>query len=93
MRRISISNKVVDLISVQQGTLGNFSDLQIDSCGITDRSDHLTPILICPLSNVWWQIKIYIGNKHFVLSSFSPSSFPWEIDYYVHFRNKKKINF
>ncbi|XP_023608313.1 contactin-associated protein-like 4 isoform X7 [Myotis lucifugus] len=37
MRRISISNKVVDLISVQQGTLGNFSDLQIDSCGITDR--------------------------------------------------------
>ncbi|XP_027475963.1 contactin-associated protein-like 4 isoform X4 [Zalophus californianus] len=37
MRLISISNKVVDLISVQQGSLGNFSDLQIDSCGITDR--------------------------------------------------------
>uniref|UniRef100_A0A671EK37 Contactin associated protein family member 4 n=1 Tax=Rhinolophus ferrumequinum TaxID=59479 RepID=A0A671EK37_RHIFE len=37
MRRISISNKMVDLISVQQGSLGNFSDLQIDSCGITDR--------------------------------------------------------
>ncbi|XP_049720896.1 contactin-associated protein-like 4 isoform X6 [Elephas maximus indicus] len=37
MRLISISNKVVDLISVQQGALGNFSDLQIDSCGITDR--------------------------------------------------------
>ncbi|XP_012496971.1 PREDICTED: contactin-associated protein-like 4 [Propithecus coquereli] len=37
MRLISISNKVVDLISVQQGSLGNFSDLQIDSCGISDR--------------------------------------------------------
>lgn len=37
MRLISISHKVVDLISVQQGSLGNFSDLQIDSCGITDR--------------------------------------------------------
>ncbi|XP_062966469.1 contactin-associated protein-like 4 isoform X6 [Cynocephalus volans] len=37
MRLISISNKVVDLISVQQGALGNFSDLQIDSCGISDR--------------------------------------------------------
>ncbi|XP_045652186.1 contactin-associated protein-like 4 isoform X5 [Ursus americanus] len=37
MRLISISNKAVDLISVQQGSLGNFSDLQIDSCGITDR--------------------------------------------------------
>uniref|UniRef100_A0A673UCQ4 Contactin associated protein family member 4 n=1 Tax=Suricata suricatta TaxID=37032 RepID=A0A673UCQ4_SURSU len=37
MRLISISDKVVDLISVQQGSLGNFSDLQIDSCGITDR--------------------------------------------------------
>uniref|UniRef100_A0A8D2DAT6 Contactin associated protein family member 4 n=1 Tax=Sciurus vulgaris TaxID=55149 RepID=A0A8D2DAT6_SCIVU len=37
MRLISISNEVVDLISVQQGSLGNFSDLQIDSCGISDR--------------------------------------------------------
>ncbi|XP_077610169.1 contactin-associated protein-like 4 isoform X2 [Crocuta crocuta] len=37
MRLISISDKLVDLISVQQGSLGNFSDLQIDSCGITDR--------------------------------------------------------
>uniref|UniRef100_A0A8C5VRK9 Contactin associated protein family member 4 n=1 Tax=Microcebus murinus TaxID=30608 RepID=A0A8C5VRK9_MICMU len=37
MRLISINNKVVDLISVQQGSLGNFSDLQIDSCGISDR--------------------------------------------------------
>lgn len=37
MRHISVGNKVVDLISLQQGTLGNFSDLQIDSCGITDR--------------------------------------------------------
>ncbi|XP_060506080.1 contactin-associated protein-like 4 isoform X2 [Panthera onca] len=37
MRLLSVSDKVVDLISVQQGSLGNFSDLQIDSCGITDR--------------------------------------------------------
>uniref|UniRef100_A0A8C6QD47 Contactin associated protein-like 4 n=1 Tax=Nannospalax galili TaxID=1026970 RepID=A0A8C6QD47_NANGA len=37
MRLISISNKMVDLIAVQQGSLGNFSDLQIDSCGISDR--------------------------------------------------------
>ncbi|KAM5263189.1 contactin-associated protein-like 4 isoform 2-T2 [Ctenodactylus gundi] len=37
MRLISIGKEVVDLISVQQGTLGNFSDLQIDSCGISDR--------------------------------------------------------
>ncbi|XP_063468483.1 contactin-associated protein-like 4 isoform X4 [Symphalangus syndactylus] len=37
MRLISISGKVVDLISVQQGAFGNFSDLQIDSCGISDR--------------------------------------------------------
>uniref|UniRef100_A0A8C0DAU2 Contactin associated protein family member 4 n=1 Tax=Balaenoptera musculus TaxID=9771 RepID=A0A8C0DAU2_BALMU len=37
MRLISISHKMVDLISVQQESLGNFSNLQIDSCGITDR--------------------------------------------------------
>ncbi|XP_050000114.1 contactin-associated protein-like 4 isoform X6 [Alexandromys fortis] len=37
MRLISINNKMVDLIAVQQGSLGNFSDLQIDSCGISDR--------------------------------------------------------
>nr|XP_017523409.2 contactin-associated protein-like 4 isoform X3 [Manis javanica] len=37
MRLISTSNKEVDLISVQHGSVGNFSDLQIDSCGITDR--------------------------------------------------------
>ncbi|XP_023565125.1 contactin-associated protein-like 4 isoform X5 [Octodon degus] len=37
MRLISIGNEVVDLIAVQQGSLGNFSDLQIDSCGISDR--------------------------------------------------------
>ncbi|GAB5582496.1 contactin-associated protein-like 4 isoform X1 [Prionailurus iriomotensis] len=43
MRLISVSNKVVDLISVQQGSLGNFSDLQIDSCGITDRANKKEP--------------------------------------------------
>ncbi|XP_039712473.1 contactin-associated protein-like 3 [Pteropus medius] len=37
LRLISIGDKVVDPISVQQGTLGSFHDLQIDSCGLTDR--------------------------------------------------------
>ncbi|XP_044517258.1 contactin-associated protein-like 4 isoform X5 [Gracilinanus agilis] len=37
MRHISISNKVVDLILVQQSIFGNFSDLQIDLCGLIDR--------------------------------------------------------
>ncbi|NXF54295.1 CNTP4 protein, partial [Oceanites oceanicus] len=37
MRLISIGNKAVDLISVQQNVFGNFSDLQIDLCGIIDR--------------------------------------------------------
>uniref|UniRef100_A0A8B9GJH8 Contactin-associated protein-like 4 n=1 Tax=Amazona collaria TaxID=241587 RepID=A0A8B9GJH8_9PSIT len=37
MRLISIDNKAVDMISVQQNIFGNFSDLQIDLCGIIDR--------------------------------------------------------
>uniref|UniRef100_H0WNX4 Uncharacterized protein n=1 Tax=Otolemur garnettii TaxID=30611 RepID=H0WNX4_OTOGA len=37
LRLISIGDTAVDPISVQQGSLGRFSDLQIDSCGITDR--------------------------------------------------------
>ncbi|XP_008586631.1 PREDICTED: contactin-associated protein-like 3 [Galeopterus variegatus] len=37
LRLISISGQDVDLISVQQGTLGSFSDLHIDTCGILDR--------------------------------------------------------
>uniref|UniRef100_A0A8C8RUE8 Contactin associated protein family member 4 n=1 Tax=Pelusios castaneus TaxID=367368 RepID=A0A8C8RUE8_9SAUR len=37
MRLITIGSKAVDLISVQQNSLGNFSDLQIDLCGIIDR--------------------------------------------------------
>ncbi|KAM9213684.1 contactin-associated protein-like 4 [Leptosomus discolor] len=37
MRLISIGNKAVDMISVQQNVFGNFSDLQIDLCGIIDR--------------------------------------------------------
>ncbi|XP_058389377.1 contactin-associated protein-like 4 isoform X1 [Diceros bicornis minor] len=37
LRLISINAQEVDLISVQQGMLGNFSNLQIDSCGILDR--------------------------------------------------------
>nr|DBA19595.1 TPA: hypothetical protein GDO54_015400 [Pyxicephalus adspersus] len=37
MRLIFIDNQPKDLILVQRGMLGNFSDLQIDMCGIKDR--------------------------------------------------------
>uniref|UniRef100_A0A8C0WN05 Contactin-associated protein-like 4 n=1 Tax=Castor canadensis TaxID=51338 RepID=A0A8C0WN05_CASCN len=37
LRGISINAHPADLISVQQGVLGNFSDVQIDTCGILDR--------------------------------------------------------
>uniref|UniRef100_A0A8C7BKF3 Contactin-associated protein-like 4 n=1 Tax=Neovison vison TaxID=452646 RepID=A0A8C7BKF3_NEOVI len=37
LRLISINAQEVDLISVQRGVLGNFSSLDIDSCGIRDR--------------------------------------------------------
>eukprot|EP00076_Gallus_gallus_P049548 XP_428089.4 contactin-associated protein-like 4 [Gallus gallus] len=37
MQLISIGNEAVDMISVQQNIFGNFSDLQIDLCGIMDR--------------------------------------------------------
>ncbi|CAK7301499.1 Contactin-associated protein-like 3 [Vulpes lagopus] len=36
LRLISIGDKEVDPITVQQGTLGRFRDLQIDSCGLMD---------------------------------------------------------
>ncbi|KAM6466536.1 contactin-associated protein-like 5 [Liasis olivaceus] len=37
MRLIFIDNQPKDLILVQQGSLGNYSDLRIDICGIKDR--------------------------------------------------------
>ncbi|XP_072881480.1 contactin-associated protein-like 5 isoform X2 [Hemitrygon akajei] len=37
MRLIFIDNQPADLILVQQGLHGNFSDLQVDLCGIVDR--------------------------------------------------------
>ncbi|KAM8800697.1 contactin-associated protein-like 3 [Rhynchonycteris naso] len=37
LRLISIGGKAVDPISVQQGVLGSFRDLQIDSCSLRDR--------------------------------------------------------
>ncbi|XP_064370811.1 contactin-associated protein-like 5 isoform X2 [Dromaius novaehollandiae] len=37
MRLIFIDNQPKDLVLVQQGSLGNFSDLHIDLCGIKDR--------------------------------------------------------
>ncbi|XP_056381233.1 contactin-associated protein-like 4 isoform X3 [Hyla sarda] len=37
MKLISIGENLIDLTQVQQSILGNFSDLQIDLCGIIDR--------------------------------------------------------
>ncbi|XP_036396204.1 contactin-associated protein-like 5 [Megalops cyprinoides] len=37
MQMIFINNQPVDLFHVQQGLLGNYSELQIDVCGIQDR--------------------------------------------------------
>ncbi|XP_064142411.1 contactin-associated protein-like 4 isoform X2 [Loxodonta africana] len=37
LREISINAQEVDLIAVQRGSLGNFSDLQVDTCSILDR--------------------------------------------------------
>lgn len=38
MRLLTVENQRVDLIKVQQRLLGNYSQLQIDMCGIIDRS-------------------------------------------------------
>lgn len=38
MRLLAVENQQVDLMMVQQRLLGNYSQLQIDMCGITDRS-------------------------------------------------------
>ncbi|KAJ8350552.1 hypothetical protein SKAU_G00256820, partial [Synaphobranchus kaupii] len=37
MRQIVVNNQPVDLFRVQKGLLGNYSELQIDVCGIWDR--------------------------------------------------------
>lgn len=37
MRLLTLDNHPVDLIKVQNRLLGNYSHLQIDMCGITDR--------------------------------------------------------
>uniref|UniRef100_A0A672IXX3 Contactin associated protein like 3 n=1 Tax=Salarias fasciatus TaxID=181472 RepID=A0A672IXX3_SALFA len=37
MRLLTLDGQLVDLIKVQQRLLGNYSDLQIDMCGIVDR--------------------------------------------------------
>lgn len=48
MRLLTVENQRVDLIKVQQRLLGNYSQLQIDMCGIIDRSapaeTHLTEL-------------------------------------------------
>lgn len=55
MQLISIGNKAVDMISIQQNGFGNFSDLQIDLCGITDRWENnvysLIYLCLCFVSN------------------------------------------
>lgn len=37
MRLLTVNNQQIDLIVVQQRLLGNYSQLQIDMCGIIDR--------------------------------------------------------
>lgn len=44
MRLFTVDNKAVDLIMVQQRLLGNYSQLQIDMCGIIDRSEPPKPV-------------------------------------------------
>lgn len=39
MRLLTLDSRAVDLMAVQQRLLGNYSHLQIDMCGIIDRSD------------------------------------------------------
>lgn len=39
MRLLSVDGRPVDLMMVQQRLLGNYSQLLIDMCGITDRSE------------------------------------------------------
>ncbi len=39
MRLLTVNNQPVNLIMVQQRLMGNYSHLQIDMCGIIDRSD------------------------------------------------------
>lgn len=40
MRLLTLDSQLVDLIKVQQRLMGNYSHLQIDMCGIIDRSEH-----------------------------------------------------
>lgn len=39
MRLLSVDDQLVDLMAVQQRLLGNYSQLQIDMCGLIDRSE------------------------------------------------------
>ncbi|RMC18695.1 hypothetical protein DUI87_04591 [Hirundo rustica rustica] len=51
MRLIFIDNQPKDLILVQQGSLGNFSDLHIDLCGIKDSAE--LNIASCVVLSKW----------------------------------------
>lgn len=44
MRLLAVDSQNVDLIMVQQKQLGTYSNLQIDMCGIIDRSDKLSRV-------------------------------------------------
>lgn len=59
MRLLTVDSQPVDLIKLQQRLMGNYSHLQIDLCGITDRSDLNTPF-------VWWTT-IYPGRLNIML--------------------------
>ena len=46
MRLLIVDNQPVDLIMVQRRLMGNYSHLQIDMCGIIDRSDPKSTICL-----------------------------------------------
>lgn len=43
MQLLSVNGQLVDLMAVQQRLLGNYTQLQIDMCGVIDRSESTKP--------------------------------------------------
>uniref|UniRef100_A0A3B5K021 Contactin-associated protein-like 4 n=1 Tax=Takifugu rubripes TaxID=31033 RepID=A0A3B5K021_TAKRU len=60
MRLLSIDSQPVDFMMVQQRLLGNYSHLQMDMCGITDRSDPQTLLFhYIPLESIFQTASAY----------------------------------
>lgn len=59
MRLLALDNQPVDLIVVQQRLLGNYSQLQIDMCGIIDRSGSPECFLsVCSLNGIFQMVSV-----------------------------------